>query len=307
LIVVVWCLGAFTILSGIIMHKDLTKSITSKIIELQDKNGCWNVLDKSDKRYPALNYYVPIYNATLWTLVLLADIQCDIRINSLIKPLETISNHFLDKNLNIYSLGKTHFPIPCLNGNMLYLHSYFNFERKSVVAGIIDFFAEYQRFDDGDSKIPSSFPYRSNRACYGKHTCYWGVMKLFKGLSFIPKNKRSTNADRLIEKCIDFILLHKVCFRSHDDSQFIHTNIKKLTFPNMYQADYLEILWLLKREKVESVHIGKALNLLKSKMKPDLTWKIERQIKNLIVPIGNNIGNEFITKRAKEVIDYYGK
>lgn len=290
------------------MYKDLAKSITLKIIELQDENECWNVLNKSDKHYPELNYYVPNYKSTLWTLILLADIQCNLRINSLVKPLKTISNHFLDKKLNIYSLGKTHFPIPCLNGNMLYLHFYFHFGKNSVVTDIIDFFAEYQRFDDGDFKTPSSFPYCSNRSCYGKHTCYWGIIKLFKGLSFIPKNKRSTNATKLIENCIDFILLHKVCFSSHNNSYFMHTNIKKLTFPNMYQGDYLEILWLLKREKVKSVHVNKALNLLKSKMKPNSNWKIERQIRNLITPIGNNNnGNEFITKRAREVIDYYGK
>jgi hypothetical protein len=226
--------------------------------------------------------------------------------NCLKKPLKIISNHFLDTTLNIYSLGKTHFPIPCLNGNMLYLHAYFHFEKKSIMEGIIDFFTEYQRFDDGDFATPSSFPYCSNRSCYGRHTCYWGIVKLFKGLSFIPKNKRSTKAKKLIENCIDFILLHEVCFSSHNNSNYIHTNIKKLTFPNMYQGDYLEILWLLKREKVNSLHINKALHLLQSKMKINSTWNIERQIKKLIVPIGNNTGNEFITERAQEVIGYYG-
>lgn len=42
-------------------------------------------------------------------------------------------------------------------------------------------------------------------------------------------------------------------------------------------------------------------------MKPNSAWKIERQIRNLIIPIGNiyNYGNEFIKERALEVIDYY--
>jgi hypothetical protein len=291
------------------MDKVKVKSITSKIVELQDVNKCWNVLNKSDKHYPTLNYYEPIYNSTLWTLILLADIQCNINNDSLVKPLKIISNHLLDKQLNIYSIGKSHFPIPCLNGNMLYLQSYFHFKKNTVVDDIVDFFAEYQRFDDGDFKTPSSFPYYSNHSCYGKHTCYWGIIKLLKGLSFIPKNKRSKNAKKLIENCIDFILLHEVCFSSHNNSNFIHSNIKKLTFPNMYQGDYLEILWLLKKEKVKSIHIIKALNLLRSKMKPNSTWRIERQIKNMIIPIGknNNYGNEFIKDRAREVIDYYAE
>jgi len=33
------------------MHKEIAASITLKIVELQDENKCWNVLDKSDKHY----------------------------------------------------------------------------------------------------------------------------------------------------------------------------------------------------------------------------------------------------------------
>lgn len=290
------------------MDKKIVEATTSEIMGLQDENGCWNVLSEGDKDFPTLNYYVPNYKSTLWTLVLLADIQTDAGNQSLLKPLKVISEHFLDRKTGIYSIGKSHFPIPCLNGNMLYLHSYFHYEREEVVDSIVDFFVEYQRFDDGNFKTPSSFPYCSNRSCYGRHTCYWGVVKLLKGLSFLPAGKRSEKAQKLIKDCIDFILLHEVCFSSHNPSDFIHKGIKYLTFPNMYHGDFLEILWLLKREQVNSIYIKRALELLKSKMKPDSTWKIERQIKNLIVPIGKRYyGNEFITRRAKEVIEYYLK
>ncbi len=288
------------------MSKDIVQFITSKIINLQDSNGCWDLLDENDKYYPDLLHYTPNYSSTLWTLILLADIQSPRENKDLIKPLRIISDHFLGKENNIFSLGKTHFPIPCLNGNMLYLLSYFKFENEQIISDIVDFFYEYQRFDDGDFKTPSSFPYCSNRSCYGKHTCYWGIVKLLKGLSFIEEKKRSEKVNKLIGRSIDFILLHEVCFSSRNKSDFLHTNIKKLTFPNMYQSDFLEILWLLKREKIKSVHINRALNLLKDKMKPDSTWKIERSIKNLIIPMGfRNYGYEFITGRAKEVLEYY--
>ena len=76
----------------------------------------------------------------------------------------------------------------------------------------------------------------------------------------------------------------------------------------MYQADFLEMLWLLKREQVNSESLKKALNLLESKMDSEMTWKMERQIKDLIVPIGKkNYGNELITNRAIEVMSYYKK
>lgn len=288
------------------MNIEIVKKITLKIMALQDKNECWNVLKEDDKYYPDCNYYVPNYKSTLWTLIFLADIQCDTRTPGLHKPLNIITDHFLDKKYKINTLGKSHFPIPCLNGNMLYLHSYFQSGNKSVISGIVDFFTEYQRFDDGNFKTPSSFPYCSNRSCYGKHTCYWGVIKLFKGLSFIPESERSENAVKLLGNCINFILLHNVCFSSHNQADYLHTNIKKLTFPNMYQADFLEILWLLKREKIQSEYINRAFNLLKSKMKQDSTWEIERPIKNLIIPMGKkSYGNEFITNRAREVYDFY--
>ncbi|MBN1981921.1 MAG: hypothetical protein JW795_10330 [Chitinivibrionales bacterium] len=288
------------------MCGEIERTLTSKILELQDCNGCWNVLKEGDRYYPEFNYYTPKYSSTVWTLVLLADIRTDSDNVRLRKPLSMISDSFFDKRYAIFSLGKSHFPIPCLNGNMLYLHSYFHSEDKNQINGVIDFFKQYQRFDDGDFKTPSAFPYCSNRSCYGKHTCYWGVVKLLKGLSFIPENQRSENARKLIKSCIDFILLHEVCFSSRNDSDYLHASITDLTFPNMYQADFLEILWLLKREQVKSMRIRRAVGLLKSKRGPDSCWKIERPIKKLIIPIGNkNFGSELITRRAREVLEFY--
>lgn len=288
------------------MNNCIEKSITSKVLDLQDENGCWNVLKEGDKYFPEFNYYVPNYKSTLWTLILLADVKADPKDNRFLKPLNTIAEHFLDKKTGIFTIGKSHFPIPCLNGNMIYLLSYFESGKEVLINQVVDFFAQYQRFDDGDFVTPSSFPYCSNRSCYGKHTCYWGVVKLFKGLSFIPPEKRSEKAKVLVNKCIDFILLHEVCFSSHNKAEFLRTNIKHLTFPSMYQADFLEILWLLKREQVKSESLKKALNLLESKMDSEMTWKIERQIKDLIVPIGKkNFGNELVTNRALEIMAYF--
>jgi hypothetical protein len=218
----------------------------------------------------------------------------------------SLLSHLYDGTNGIFSLGKTHFPIPCLNGNMLYLLSYFGLHKKDVLDKVVDFFAEYQRFDDGDFKTPSKFPYFSNKSCYGAHTCYWGAVKLLKGLSFIPKESRSKNARKLLDDCIDYILLHEVCFGSRQKDHFLSSNIGNLSFPNMYKSDFLEILWLLKREKVRSSKMDRALELLREKRLPDRSWKIEKPIKDLVVPLGNrNGGAVMITRRAQEVIDYY--
>jgi hypothetical protein len=215
--------------------------------------------------------------------------------------------HFYDKTHKIYTLGSGHFPVPCLNGNMLYLHLYFKKPYTKKINMIVEFFNSYQWFDDGDYKTPKSFPYYSNTSCYGKHTCYWGIVKLFKGLSFIPKSQRTKDVKRLIENCIEFILHHEVCFRSHNKAEFIHSDICPLTFPYLGKDDYLEILWLLSREGIRDKNISRAVELLRSKMKGDGFWELERPVPNLIVSMGKKGGaNSFITERALKVLDYYG-
>ncbi|NCB03409.1 MAG: hypothetical protein EOM67_14825, partial [Spirochaetia bacterium] len=224
--------------------------LTAKILKLQDKDGCWNVLSETDKYYPEYNYYVPSYSSTLWTLILLADAQTDSNNELLHPPLKIITNHFYDPYHKIFTIGKSHFPIPCLNGNMIYLLSYFKYDPHNYIDNVVNFFTQYQRFDDGDFLSTKMYPYKGNRSCYSNHTCYWGVVKLLKGLSFIPRDQRSKNAKILMQRCIDFILLHEVCFSSHNKEEYLHSYMEKLTFPNLYRSDFLEVLWLLKREEV---------------------------------------------------------
>ncbi len=282
------------------------QKIASKIFELQGDNGCWNFITDKVKQYPQYTHYLPKYKTTLWTLILLAEIKHDRDEKRVKKPVETLFNHFYNKKEKVFCLGYNHFPIPCLNGNMLYIYFYFGNKYNERTDHIINFFNRYQRFDDGGFSTPGDYPYFSNKSCYGKHTCYWGITKLLKGLSFIPEENRTRNADTLIRNCIDYILLHKVCFSSRNDKKLLHPAISRLTFPNMYHSDFLEILWLLKRENVKNDNSRMAVELLKSKMQPGMKWKLEQPVHNLITSAGVKDGvNEFITERAREVIDFY--
>jgi hypothetical protein len=218
-----------------------------------------------------------------------------------------ITEHFYDPAHGIFKFpGMSHFPIPCLNGNMIYLHNYFQTSDSEMLEKTIGFFATYQRFDDGDFKTPSSYPYGSNKSCYGKHTCYWGVIKLFKGISFIPKAQRSIKAQQLIENCIDFVLLHEVCFRSSHKDQFLCRGIDRLSVPNFYWSDYLEILWLLAREGVHDERMSRALELLRSRMKEGGFWELEISLNTIVSTGQKGRANAFITERARKVLDYYG-
>jgi hypothetical protein len=143
--------------------QNITTELTEKIIALQDESGCWNVIKEGDNYYPALKHYVKTYNTTIWALIFLADIQCKPILTELEKPLQIASDHLFYEKEGIFSLGKTHYPPPCLNGNMLYLLSYFGRHDDPRIISVIDFFSEYQRFDDGGITIPSTFPYRKKQ------------------------------------------------------------------------------------------------------------------------------------------------
>ena len=284
---------------------EIRRRIVSNILAKQDSHFRWAFDERVAQERPELTYYWPKYKSTLWTLLFLADIQAPINTRQIDRSLDLVVDHFYDKSQKIFTLGTNHFPIPCLNGNMLYLHFYFKKPYTNMVDGIVEFFDLFQRFDDGDFKTPRTFPYFSNAACYGRHTCFWGIIKLMKGISFIPASQRTKNAQHLIENCIDFVLHHEVCFRSHNKDEFIQPDMNALSFPSL-KDDFLEVLWLLAREGISDKKMSRAIELLRSKMKTDGYWELERPMPNLIVSIGRKgCANAFITERAFEVLDFY--
>jgi hypothetical protein len=281
------------------------QEIIDRIFAARNRDGFWKMLSPSERHYPACLHYVPVYRASLWTLLLLADLGLDPADPRVKKPLGKLQNHFFDPGHGIFSLKEDHFPIPCLNGNMIYLDCYFNGFPGEKSRSALAFFGRYQRFDDGEYAEPAH-AFCANKSCYGRHSCYWGVAKLLKGISFIPAIHRTAETEALRERCIRFILLHKVCFSSRREGRILATGIDKLTFPNMYKSDFLELLWLLKREQVRSAELLPALHLLASKRQAGGHWHLERKMHNMVAPIGKvNRPNTFITARAGEVLGYY--
>jgi hypothetical protein len=278
-----------------------------KVLDKQDAAFRWGFDAQQARQRPEYLYYAPNFKSTLWTLVLLADLQAQPALPQAWPALQLVGERFYDAEHGIFGFpNRSYFPIPCLNGNMIYLHQYFESGPAQALERTIDFFAAHQRFDDGGFKTPPGYPYCGNTSCYGRHTCYWGVTKLLKGVSFIPREQRSPQAQRLLENGIQFVLQHEVCYRSHRREEFLHRDITRLTFPNFYKSDFLEILWLLAREGVRHPALERPLALLRSKMKDGGGWELEKA-QNTIVPAGQ-VGrvNAFVTERARQVLEGYG-
>ena len=294
----------------LMMETDITRireHIIQAILARQDAAFRWGFDELEARERVQYLYYTPKYKATLWTLVLLADLKAPPGLAQVSAAMRLVIERFYHPEHGIFTLpDKSHFPIPCLNGNMIYLLQYFSMPHPEDLEKTINFFAAYQRFDDGNFQTPASYPYCRNKSCYGSHTCYWGVTRLFKGLSFIPEAQRSDEARRLLAECIEFVLHHEVCFSSRSPEGFIHPSIARLTFPNFYRNDFLELLWLLAREEVHDSRMMRALDLLRARMNPAGFWELEKHV-NTLVAIGK-VGspNAFITERARQVLDYYG-
>jgi hypothetical protein len=284
---------------------DTRQHIIERIFAARNNRGLGELLPESHKYYPDYLHYVPNYKASLWTLILLADLQCNPNDERIRIPLQAVKDHLFDPNYGIYSLKEDHFPIPCLNGNLLYVDCYFSKEPSEQSRRLLSFFYKNQRFDDGVYVEPKN-QFCSNTSCYGKHTCYWGITKLLKGISFLPQTHRNKEVTALQENCVQFILKHKVCYSSHHPTKVMVEKMDLLTFPNFYKSDFLEILWILKRLGVHSSELSPALELLKSKQRSDGTWNLERKMANMVASIGEtDHPNQFITERANEVISYF--
>ena len=292
------------------METDVTalrERTIEKILAAQDSAGRWGYDPKQAREQPQYLYYSPNYRSTLWTLVLLADLQAPPDLPQARPALEWVCGQFYDSQHGIFRLPQeSHFPIPCLNGNMLYLLHYFETARPEIVEPTVSFFAAYQRFDDGGFKTPAAYPYGSNKSCYGSHTCYWGATKLLKGLSFIPGPRRSADARRLLEACIEFVLRHEVCFGSRHPERLLHRDSGLLAFPNFYKSDFLELLWLLAREGVRDRRLERALDLLRSRRSPDGGWAADKSLNTVVSTGQKGSPNPFLTERAGAVLAFYG-
>ena len=60
--------------------------------------------------------------------------------------------------------------MPCFMGNMIWALSRLGLGSRPEVRSALNWLVMYQRFDDGDWRPPTEFPYRGTRErCWGRH------------------------------------------------------------------------------------------------------------------------------------------
>lgn len=248
--------------------------VVPAILDLQAPEGCWGKPEF---------FYTGKYRSTVWQLIVLAEHCADGSDERVRRACEFVLGNSQDPTSGGFSMrrakrasgGLPDEVIPCLTGNMVYCLlrlGYFGDER---VRRGIEWLTRFLRFDDGDSAPPRGWPYARWEMCYGRHSCFMGVVKGLKALAAIPADGRSAAVQRTIDAGVEFLLRHHVYRQSHNLAQVAKPGWTRFGFPRMYQTDTLEIALLLVSLGKHDERLRDALGLIQSRREPDGRWLLQ--------------------------------
>lgn len=247
--------------------------IVPHILSKQKSEGYWETPEK---------FYTAKYKGTVWQIIILAELGADGRDERIRNACEFILKNSQHRESGGFSMhasakeggGRQSEVVPCLTGNMVWGLIRLGFLEDPRVQNGINWIVKYQRFDDGIKTAPKGWPYDKFEICWGKHTCHMGVVKSLKVLAEIPVNKRSKDVKGVIEKGVEYLLVHHIYKKSHDLSRVSKPGWRRFGFPLMYQTDILEILSVLTKLGYRDDRMQEAVDLVISKQDDKGRWKL---------------------------------
>jgi hypothetical protein len=263
-------------------HKDVRKARESimetgavpAILAKQQPGGNWEA---------AQSFYTGKYRSTVWQLIILAEHAANAKDVRIKRACEFMIENSQDRSTGGFAYhtaertggGRAGEVIPCLTGNMTWSLQRLGYKKDSSVQHGIDWLVKYLRFDDGDTRPPDDWPYNRYEMCYGKHSCFMGVVKGLKALAEIPEANRSKEERQCIDNAVEFLLKHHVFRQSHNLAKTSKPGWKKFGFPKMWQTDIVEILFILTKLGIRDKRMQEAVDLVVSKQDEKGRWRME--------------------------------
>ena len=260
-------------------------------------------------------FYTYKYKGLVWSLITLAELgaeatpqireQCEYLLEN---SQEKQNGGFSQNTAARTGGGRATEVIPCLTGNMVWSLIHFGYLDDPRLQKAIEWITRFMRFNDGVTDDPQVPPYDHYEMCWGEHTCLMGVVKVLKGLSAIPIERRTKEINDTIQKATEFILIHHIYKRSHDLNRNSKPGWLKFGFPLMYQTDVLEILDILTGLGIKDNRMDAAIQIVISKQDEMGRWRAENTYNSdrLLIPIGEkDEQNKWITLRAMRIIKRY--
>jgi hypothetical protein len=204
------------------------------ILAAQEPSGAW---------VKAGSGYSPKYRATVWSLLILAELGADPQEPRIRKGCEYLLEHSLASNgaFSAYQGLTPSGAIHCLNGNLLFALERLGFGNDPRLQTVIDWLArailgeEPVRFYASGTSGP-------NFACginLGQ-PCGWGANKAIRGLLEVPEEARSPLVERALQAGADFLLSRNPAEADYPYTGRVSSTWFKLGFPLSYWSDVLE-------------------------------------------------------------------
>ena len=182
---------------------------------------------------------------------------------------------------------------PCMEGWSLFAFLRLGDFSNIRILKIINWIARYVRFDDGDRILPPNL--QNCKLCQGKHTCIWGTIAILAALAEIPVQKRNSKIQKVIDNCVEFLLIHKINRRSHDLSRFLNPKLNQLGV----SSDFVTILTALTRLGCYDIRMHDAVHYLIKKQKKDGKWRLQKPTSNFRTLFGvKGEPSKWVTLRA---------
>ena len=259
-------------------EKMMIEGIVPKILSKQKEGGYWEMAE---------NFYIRTkYKGTVWQIIVLAELGANGGDKRIQNACEFILENSQDKSSGAFAYyrngnGGDHNKIlPCLTGNMLWSLIKFGYLDDSRIQKGINWIVNYQRFDDGFESAPVEWPYnvgsKKGEACWGKHTCHMSVVKNLKALAEIPPKMRSEGVRNVINKAVEYLLVHHIYKQSHNLNAVAKHEWTQFGFPLMWKIDALEVLETLTRLGCKDDRMQDAIDLIISKQNENGRWILEK-------------------------------
>ncbi len=254
-------------------------------------------------------FYHTKYWGLVWQLIVLAELgaqtneQIEAQCEYLLSHSQTADGGFAVQTAVTTGGGRASEVIPCLCGNAVWSLIRLGYLNDPRLEKGIGWLTGNIQLLDGEDKCPVD-PRFNKEACWGKHTCFMGVIKPLKALAGIQEEQRTKDVREAISNIAEYFLIHHIYKRSRDFTKVSKPGWLKFGFPLMYQTDALEILDILTGLGIYDARMGDAIEIVRSKQGGDGRWRAENTANNgkLLVPFPKEDQDKWVTLRAMRVL-----
>jgi len=256
-----------------LQHQIAGWSPVADLLAKQDRKGYW--------AHPE-DCYWPKWSATVWSLILLAEMGISPKHASVVAGCEYFlkvamaqDNSWPPKSMSEEESYRLLWE-PCVTGNMARTLAVFGYGRDPRVRSMFEFLVRNQLPDGGWNCDIGEWGVKIH------HSSFMSTIEPLWAFSELDQSLWPKGAKEVVENAAEFMLVHRL-YKSDRTGKTIEDEWTKLHFPLFYFYDILHGLRVLVDLGYGGdERVSDALHILKSKQLPDRTWPMESTYLNAL-------------------------